>query len=97
MVRDKHISIMAIAVGVALGCAAALSPRTSAAANPQYTFAMITHGQPGDTFWDIIRKGAEAAAAKDNVEADLSRQPDRLGRGAARRQRRSSSMSTGSR
>ena len=29
---------------------------------------MITHGQPGDTFWDIIRKGAGAAAANDNVK-----------------------------
>src|SRR5262249_30815373 len=31
------------------------------------TFAMVTHAAPGDTFWDIVRKGAETAAAKDNV------------------------------
>ena len=30
--------------------------------------AMVTHAAPGDTFWDTIRKGAEEAAAKDNVE-----------------------------
>jgi len=30
--------------------------------------AMITHEAPGDTFWDRIRKGAEAASYKDNVE-----------------------------
>ncbi|MEX5259141.1 substrate-binding domain-containing protein [Kocuria sp. CPCC 205263] len=30
--------------------------------------AMVTHAPPGDTFWDTIRKGAEEAAAKDNVE-----------------------------
>ena len=29
---------------------------------------MITHAQPGDTFWDIIRKGANAAAEKDHVK-----------------------------
>jgi simple sugar transport system substrate-binding protein len=29
---------------------------------------MVTHAQVGDTFWDLIRKGAEMAAAKDNVE-----------------------------
>lgn len=29
---------------------------------------MVTHEAPGDTFWDLIRKGAEAAAAKDNIE-----------------------------
>lgn len=36
---------------------------------------MITHETPGDTFWDIVRKGAEAAAAKDNVELDYSSDP----------------------
>jgi simple sugar transport system substrate-binding protein len=30
--------------------------------------AMITHAAAGDTFWDIVRKGAETAAKKDNVE-----------------------------
>jgi simple sugar transport system substrate-binding protein len=29
---------------------------------------MITHAAAGDTFWDIVRKGAETAAKKDNVE-----------------------------
>ncbi len=32
---------------------------------PRFTVAMVTHGPPGDTFWDLIRKGAETAAAKD--------------------------------
>jgi simple sugar transport system substrate-binding protein len=40
------------------------------------TVAMVTHGAPADTFWDIIRKGAEAAAAKDNVEFRYSSDPD---------------------
>ena len=35
---------------------------------PRFTVAMVTHGPPGDTFWDLIRKGAETAAAKDNIE-----------------------------
>jgi len=61
--------VLAIAASVALGSAAFLSPASSSAADsPHYTFAMITHGQPGDAFWDIIRKGAAAAAAKDNVK-----------------------------
>lgn len=61
--------VLATAASVALGCAAFLSPASSSAeSNPHYTFAMITHGQPGDTFWDIIRKGANAAAAKDGVK-----------------------------
>jgi simple sugar transport system substrate-binding protein len=38
--------------------------------------AMITHAAPGDTFWDLIRKGAQAAAAKDNVELIYSSDPN---------------------
>ena len=38
--------------------------------------ALITHAAPGDTFWDIVRKGAEAAAAKDNVELLYSVRPE---------------------
>ncbi|MFG2680867.1 substrate-binding domain-containing protein [Streptomyces sp. NPDC048392] len=29
---------------------------------------MVTHGGEGDAFWDRVRKGAEAAAAKDGVD-----------------------------
>ena len=69
MTDFKKRAALAATVGVVLGCAAFLGPASSAAENsPHYTFAMITHGQPGDAFWDIIRKGAEAAAAKDNVK-----------------------------
>ncbi len=69
MINRSKKSVLAMAASVALGCAALLSPASSSAADsPHYTFAMITHGQPGDAFWDIIRKGAEAAAAKDNVK-----------------------------
>nr|WSZ94635.1 sugar ABC transporter substrate-binding protein [Streptomyces sp. NBC_00857] len=38
------------------------------ASTPRMTVAMITHAAPGDTFWDTVRKGAEAAAAKDNIK-----------------------------
>jgi simple sugar transport system substrate-binding protein len=43
---------------------------------PAITIAMITHAAPGDTFWDIIRKGAQSAAAKDNVTLKYSSDPD---------------------
>jgi simple sugar transport system substrate-binding protein len=48
----------------------------AAATTPKMTIAMITHAAPGDTFWDIIRKGADAAAAKDNAEVQYSSDPD---------------------
>src|SRR3954467_3628738 len=42
---------------------------------PHLTIAMVTHAAPGDTFWDIIRKGAQSAAAKDNVTLKYSSDP----------------------
>jgi ABC-type sugar transport system substrate-binding protein len=39
------------------------------------TIAMVTHAQPGDTFWDLIRQGAQDAAAKDNVKLVYSADP----------------------
>jgi simple sugar transport system substrate-binding protein len=61
---------VAATVGLVLaGCSSTGGATANLTANlPHFKFAMITHAQPGDTFWDIIRKGAEAAAAKDNVD-----------------------------
>jgi simple sugar transport system substrate-binding protein len=39
---------------------------------PRMKVAFITHAKQGDTFWDLVRKGAEAAAAKDNVDLQYS-------------------------
>ena len=44
------------------GAPASGAPNTS---GRNLTFAMITHEPPGDSFWDKIRAGAQAAA-KDN-------------------------------
>jgi len=51
-------------------------PAAGQANTPRYTIAMITHAAPGDTFWDIIRKGAQAAAAKDNINFKYSNDDD---------------------
>ena len=68
----KTILRKAAACSVALAAIAfttSLSPASAfAQSEHEYTFAMITHAQPGDTFWDIIRKGANAAAKKDHVK-----------------------------
>jgi simple sugar transport system substrate-binding protein len=42
----------------------------------RYTIAMITHETPGDTFWDKIRSGAQAAAKKDNIDLKYSNDPE---------------------
>lgn len=42
---------------------------------PRYVVSFITHGAPGDTYWDLVRKGAEEAAAKNNIELRYSSDP----------------------
>ncbi|WP_431945085.1 sugar ABC transporter substrate-binding protein [Actinacidiphila sp. bgisy167] len=52
------------------------APAAGKAGTPRIKIAMVTHAAPGDTFWDLIRKGAQAAAAKDNVELVYSNDPN---------------------
>ena len=40
-----------------------------------YTFAMVTHESPGDTFWDRIRSGAEQAAKDTGSTLKYSADP----------------------
>lgn len=51
------------------------APAGQVASNERFTIAMITHETPGDTFWNKIRAGAEAAAKKDNIELKYSNDP----------------------
>jgi simple sugar transport system substrate-binding protein len=38
----------------------------------RHTIAMVTHAAPGQSFFDLIRRGAEAAAAKDDIDLRYS-------------------------
>ncbi|MFJ4961543.1 sugar ABC transporter substrate-binding protein [Streptomyces sp. NPDC088729] len=72
-------AVLAAVLGVSLvGCsstggkraeerAAEAAEGRSAVTTPRWTFAMVTHSGDGDTFWDIVQKGAEQAAVKDNI------------------------------
>ena len=82
------IALIAVVALVLAACSATGGKKAAeAAANPagiaaghantpRYTVAMITHAQPGDTFWDIIRAGATSAAAKDNITLKYSNNDD---------------------
>ncbi|MFC8668094.1 sugar ABC transporter substrate-binding protein, partial [Streptomyces sp. NPDC057199] len=87
--RSRRIALVAAAAAAALivtGCSSDSGGKQSEedtgnasagkADTPRMKVAMITHAAPGDTFWDTIRKGANAAAAKDNVELIYSSNPD---------------------
>ncbi len=78
------LAILALTLGAcsatggkkAADAAAAAAVSAGHANTPRYTVAMITHAAPGDTFWDIIRAGATAGAAKDNITLKYSSDPD---------------------
>lgn len=38
--------------------------------------ALITHGAKGDAFWELVQKGAQAAAAKDGIELTYTSDSD---------------------
>ena len=58
------------------GKRAAESATHSGSSGARLKIAMITHAGPGDSFWDIVQKGAQAAAAKDNVQFLYSSDPE---------------------
>ncbi|GAA2262445.1 sugar ABC transporter substrate-binding protein [Streptomyces atrovirens] len=87
--RPRRIAFVAVAAAAALtlaGCSSGSGGKESEeggadasagkASTPRMKVALITHQAPGDTFWDIVRKGAEAAAAKDNVDLVYSNDPN---------------------
>ncbi|MFD8237205.1 sugar ABC transporter substrate-binding protein [Streptomyces sp. NPDC059696] len=88
--RSRRLApVVAVAAAAALtlaGCSSSSGGKKSeeGAANasagkattPRMTVALVTHQAPGDTFWDTVRKGAEAAAAKDNIKLIYSADPN---------------------
>ncbi|MCT7351488.1 sugar ABC transporter substrate-binding protein [Streptomyces sp. 15-116A] len=89
-IRSRRVApIVAVAAAAALtlaGCSSGSGGKKAEeggadasagkADTPRMTVALVTHQAPGDTFWDIVRKGAEAAAAKDNIKLVYSADPN---------------------
>ena len=81
--RKTLVAVAALAATVLAGCSSTGgAPRTEnsdgtagGVDTPRYVVAMVTHGAPGDTYWDLVRKGAEDAAKKDNIELRYSSDP----------------------
>ena len=81
----RTLAAATVAAAFALSaCSGGGAPSTSQApaagggggGNSGYTFAMITHETPGDTFWDRIRAGAEQAAKDTGSKLNYSADPD---------------------
>ena len=82
--KGAVVAIAAVgAVRAARGCSGGGAPKSAPATgggggggNSGYTFAMVTHETPGDTFWDRIRAGAQQAAKDTGSTLKYSSDPD---------------------
>ncbi|KKD05423.1 substrate-binding domain-containing protein [Streptomyces sp. WM6386] len=87
----RRVAVLAVAAACLLvvGCSASGGTSDSGTGTAAVTvgkadgaglkIALITHAPEGDTFWDLVRKGAETAAAKDGIELTYSSDPDSAG------------------
>lgn len=81
-VRKATLVVVGGAMVTLAACSGGGAPNTNSdqpggkATTRQMTFAMVTHGPPGDTFWDQVQRGAQAAAAKDNIKLQYSGNED---------------------
>lgn len=86
IVKFKRTAVVTAALGALLaasGCSGGGAPDTApdssgggGGGNSGYTFAMVTHEAPGDTFWDRIRAGAEQAAKDTGSTLKYSADPE---------------------
>jgi simple sugar transport system substrate-binding protein len=70
------VAVTATAVSLAACSSQGGANSESGATGKNYTIAMVTHEAPGDTFWDKIRNGAEAAAKNHNITLNYSNNQD---------------------
>jgi simple sugar transport system substrate-binding protein len=65
------------AVGLAVtACSSGGGAQNTGTEGQDFTIAMVTHEAPGDTFWDKIRNGAEAAADNLGITLNYSNNQD---------------------
>ncbi|KOT41295.1 sugar ABC transporter substrate-binding protein [Streptomyces caelestis] len=83
----RRLAALAAAVGLlATGCSVLGSDDDSSDSDGanrsgagRIKVTMVTHGDEGDAFWDRVKRGAEAAAAKDGIELTYVSDPDPAG------------------
>ncbi len=81
--RGGGIALVAAVALLASSCSSGGAPKNDdsgdsggGGGNSGYTFAMITHETPGDTFWDRIKAGANQAAKDTGSTLKYSADPD---------------------
>ncbi|MCW2825556.1 MAG: sugar transporter substrate-binding protein [Aeromicrobium sp.] len=77
MKRIKIVGIVAAAGALLAACSGTGSDSgTAETAKKDYTYAVVTHGAPGDAFWDRVKSGAEQAGKDYGVKVEYSSDAD---------------------
>jgi simple sugar transport system substrate-binding protein len=70
--RAALVAAIAAACLLAAGCSGGSNDTSDTSAGKAGTgrikIALITHGARGDAFWELVRKGAQAAATRDGID-----------------------------
>lgn len=78
--KNRMKTLWALLAAVALvvaGCSSSGGKAATEASSetPRMKIAMITFAAPGDTFWDIVRQGAQEAASRFGIDFEYSSDP----------------------
>jgi simple sugar transport system substrate-binding protein len=67
--RSAYALLVVLLAACSAGAPVPVStPTSTSAVEARPVIAFITHQAPGDEFWDVVRRGAQAAADKNGVE-----------------------------
>lgn len=76
MKRVRLAAAVVIAGTVLAGCSGTGKETPASQDAKNLSYAVVTHGAPGDAFWDRVKSGAEKAGKDYNVKVEYSSDPD---------------------
>ncbi|MCW2789010.1 MAG: sugar transporter substrate-binding protein [Aeromicrobium sp.] len=77
MKKLKLVGVIAVVLAVLAACSGTGSDNGKAdTTKKNLTYAVITHGAPGDAFWDRVKSGAEQAGKDYGVKVEYSSDAD---------------------
>lgn len=77
MRKFKIVGVIVAAIALLAACSGTGSDSGSdSTAKKDFTYAVITHGAPGDAFWDRVKSGAEQAGKDYGVKVEYSSDAD---------------------
>ncbi|MFG2474612.1 substrate-binding domain-containing protein [Streptomyces fagopyri] len=82
--RSTYGTVLVVGALLLAGCSGGSDSGASAGAAGKagaghIKVALITHGADGDAFWEMVRKGAQAAATKDDIDLTYASDSDPAG------------------